>query len=141
MGDLLKVVEEYYDQCAWDNVPAFSDFQLFSKCVKDMFPKGIALKETSEYVGVLKNKKDKKKSGDENKVKMYEVVIQTLEHLKNHAMVTWPALQLHVSDKKFLTALDQLERSYKVYLVKGVGRCCYYRLTECYKEKKGSSGK
>lgn len=135
---LHDVAEEYYDQCAWDNVPACSHFHKFEKLVNDLFPKGVAVKGDSEYHGVIKPKKIRVAKVADGTPKLSDIVCEVLgelnspekcisyRQLKAKLIEKHPERHLQIKDHKLLTCLGISSK--KIELVKGAGRCGYYSL-------------
>lgn len=140
---LPSLYECYTDMCQVEKALVV-DVTDFNKHIKDKFGKTFGLTETSAYQGIVKEKKlsDKKPKvqGETLNLKMKDILMEVINEagnpikgirfftLKQLVASKYPALQVEIYPNKLLSALQRGMRFGQIRLVKGTGKCGYYRI-------------
>ncbi|XP_071128994.1 heterochromatin protein 1-binding protein 3-like [Mytilus edulis] len=136
--------EYFTDFCAQQNIPVTVDPSQFNRDVKDKFGKEFGIKESSPYKGLIREIKAKPKStkpkAESLTMKMRDIVEEILKetgnptngvrfpNIKVATANKYPALQVDLQPHKLLQALERGVYYGRIELVKGTGKCGFYRI-------------
>ncbi|CAG2231109.1 unnamed protein product [Mytilus edulis] len=136
--------EYFTDFCAQQNIPVTVDPSQFNRDVKDKFGKEFGIKESSAYKGLIREIKAKPKStkpkAESLTMKMRDIVEEILKetgnptngvrfpNIKVATANKYPALQVDLQPHKLLQALERGVYYGRIELVKGTGKCGFYRI-------------
>ncbi|GAB1598895.1 heterochromatin protein 1-binding protein 3-like [Argonauta hians] len=139
----MLILYDYYAETCQLNASKVVDIPNFKKIVRQKFGKGIGIKETSAYKGLLKEKKPKKKptvQAESLRLKMKDIIDEALKEsgnpkkgvrfhwLKQYIGAKYPALRVDLKPGLLKVALERGVRFGSVQLVRGIGFCGFYRL-------------
>lgn len=139
----ILTLYDYYAETCQLNASKVVDIPNFRKIVRQKFGKGIGIKETSAYKGLLKEKKPKKKptvQAESLRLKMKDIIDEALKEsgnpkkgvrfhwLKQYIGAKYPALRVDLKPGLLKVALERRVRFGTVQLVRGIGYCGFYRL-------------
>ncbi|XP_014773825.1 heterochromatin protein 1-binding protein 3 [Octopus bimaculoides] len=159
----MLILYDYYAETCQLDASKVVDIPNFKKIVRQKFGKGIGIKETSAYKGLLKEKKPKKKptvQAESLRLKMKDIIDEALKEsgnpkkgvrfhwLKQYIGAKYPALRVDLKPGLLKVALERGVRFGSVQLVRGIGYCGFYRLplpdsseeAKVVKSKKKESG-
>ncbi|XP_046579064.1 eukaryotic translation initiation factor 5B-like [Haliotis rubra] len=140
----LNSLYDYFGEaCSFDGT-AVVDQPMFNKRITDKFGKAFALKESSPYKGLIKEKKSKGKGStvkaDTLKIKMKDIIEEAIKEagnpvkgvrffsLKQYIACNYPALRVDLRPAYLKVALERGVKYGYIQLVRGVGLAGYYRL-------------
>ncbi|XP_067673713.1 heterochromatin protein 1-binding protein 3-like [Haliotis asinina] len=140
----LNSLYDYYGEaCSFDGTTVV-DQPMFNKRITDKFGKAFALKESSPYKGLIKEKKSKGKGStvkaDTLKIKMKDIIEEAIKEagnpvkgvrffsLKQYIACNYPALRVDLRPAYLKVALERGVKYGYIQLVRGVGLAGYYRL-------------
>lgn len=140
----LPALYDYYTEMCVIEDGKVVDVTVFNRLVKDKFGKDFGVKEDSALKGLLKERKhsDKKPKvqAESLNLKMKDILEEIINEAKNpnkglrfqtlkkNISVKYPALQLDMRPQKLLSALNRGLMYGHLELVRGTGKCGFYRL-------------
>ncbi|XP_056018207.1 heterochromatin protein 1-binding protein 3-like [Ostrea edulis] len=133
---------EYYTESVLQDAGNVADVGLFNRIVREKLGKYYGVKEMSPLHGIIKEikPKEKKVQGETLSLKMKDILNEVITevgnpnkglrffNLKQKVGSKYPALQVETYPNKLLNALDRGVRYGSIILVKGSGKCGYYRV-------------
>ncbi|XP_060071468.1 heterochromatin protein 1-binding protein 3-like [Ylistrum balloti] len=144
MNVSLVALYDYYTETCVLEEGKVVDVPVFNRLVKDKFGKDYGLKEDSALKGLVKERKhsDKKPKvqAESLNLKMKDILEEIINEAKNpnkglrfqtlkkNISVKYPALQLDIKPQKLLSALNRGLMYGHLELVRGTGKCGFYRL-------------
>lgn len=140
-----QILYEYFtDFCAQENSPVTIESAHFYRVIKDKFGKEVGIKESSPYKGLIKETKPKPKQmkvkAESLNKKMKDIIEEVLKetgnptcgirfpNLKMAIANKYPALQVDLIPHKLVAALERGVYYGSIELVRGTGKCGFYRL-------------
>ncbi|XP_033746136.1 heterochromatin protein 1-binding protein 3-like [Pecten maximus] len=140
---LVALYDYYTETCVLEEGKVV-DVPVFNRLVKDKFGKDYGVKEDSALKGLVKERKhsDKKPKvqAESLNLKMKDILEEIINEAKNpnkglrfqtlkkNISVKYPALQLDMKPQKLLSALNRGLMYGHLELVRGTGKCGFYRL-------------
>lgn len=138
----INKMYEYYTDSILENSGNVADLSLFHRIIRDKFGKFYGVKEMSPLHGLIKElkPKEKKVQGETLSLKLKDILNEVITGvgnpnkgvrffiLKQLVGSKYPALQLETHPNKLLNALERGIRFGNIILVKGTGKCGFYRV-------------
>lgn len=141
----FQILYDYFtDFCAQQDSPVTIDTAQFNRVVRDKFGKEVGIQDSSPYKGLIKEVKPKPKStkvkAESLNMKMRDIIEEVLKEIgnptngvqfrtiKTTTANKYPALQIDLLPNKLLSALERGVYYGHIDLVKGTGKCGFYRL-------------
>lgn len=138
----INKMYEYYTESILENSGNVADISLFHRIIRDKLGKFYGVKEMSPLNGLVKElkPKEKKVQGETLSLKLKDILNEVITgvgnpnkgvrffNLKQLVGSKYPALQLETHPNKLLNALERGIRFGNIILVKGTGRCGFYRV-------------
>lgn len=138
----INKMYEYYTDSILENSGNVADLSLFHRIIRDKFGKFYGVKEMSPLHGLIKElkPKEKKVQGETLSLKLKDILNEVITGvgnpnkgvrffiLKQLVGSKYPALQLETHPSKLLNALERGIRFGNIILVKGTGKCGFYRV-------------
>ncbi|OWF51861.1 heterochromatin protein 1-binding protein 3-like [Mizuhopecten yessoensis] len=140
---LVALYDYYTETCVLEEGKVV-DVPVFNRLVKDKFGKDYGIKEDSALKGLVKDRKhsDKKPKvqAESLNLKMKDILEEIINEAKNpnrglrfqtlkkNISAKYPALQLDMKPQKLLSALNRGLSYGHLELVRGTGKCGFYRL-------------
>lgn len=136
--------EYFTDFCAQQNSPVTIESVHFNRVIKEKFGKEVGIKDTSPYKGLIRETKPKPKQmkvkAESLNKKMKDIIEEILKEtgnptcgirfptLKMAVASKYPALQVDLQPQKLVSALERGVYYGSIELVRGTGKCGFYRL-------------
>ncbi|KAK3092125.1 hypothetical protein FSP39_025397 [Pinctada imbricata] len=140
----LPTLYKYYTEIALQDQANVVDTPIFNRIVKDKLGEHFGVKDTSPLKGILRERKPEKKKpkvqGETLRLKMKDIISEIISgvgnplkglqfsSLKKKIGAAYPALQIEIHPKKLLKALNHGVRFGQITLVRGTGKCGFYRI-------------
>lgn len=138
----INKMYEYYTDSILENSGNVADLSLFHRIIRDKFGKFYGVKEMSPLHGLIKElkPKEKKVQGETLSLNLKDILNEVITGvgnpnkgvrffiLKQLVGSKYPALQLETHPNKLLNALERGIRFGNIILVKGTGKCGFYRV-------------